>query len=130
VGAGTNNVAGSGQNNAFSGYQAGFNNTNGHSNTFAGYQAGLNNSSGNGNTFLGASAGTHNNTGQNNIFVGNQAGFASESGGNSDIYIGSQGSAESNTIRIGSVGTQTARLHRRLSQVSTTRQSTAMESRF
>jgi trimeric autotransporter adhesin len=104
VGAGTNNVAGSGQLNTFSGYQAGYSNSVGCQNTFSGYQAGWNNTSGGANTFSGYFAGT-NITG-NNKFYGNLAGYNNYAG-NNNVYIASLGCqhhpfcTESSTIRIG-----------------------------
>ena len=53
VGAGTNNVAGYGGHNVFSGYMAGYSNTNGSGNVFSGYEAGYSNTIGGGNTFSG-----------------------------------------------------------------------------
>ena len=119
VGAGTNNTAGQGQYNTFSGYQAGYSNTTGVENTFsgslAGYRssnavgdvfvgslAGVNNLSGSSNTFVGVEAGYYNTTGFNNVFVGGGAGYLNAYG-NNDIYIGDAAGSpdESTTIRIG-----------------------------
>src|SRR6266699_6947306 len=80
-----------GPNNTALGYFALFSNTTGNSNTAAGYDALLNNTTGIGNIALGNFAGSNLTTGDNNIDVGN---------------VGIAG--ESNTIRIGTVGTQTA----------------------
>jgi len=80
-----------GPNNTAIGYFALFSNTTGNSNTASGYDALLNNTTGIGNIALGNFAGSNLTTGDNNIDVGN---------------VGVAG--ESNTIRIGVVGTQTA----------------------
>jgi hypothetical protein len=80
-----------GPNNTAIGYFALFSNTTGNSNTADGYDALLNNTTGIGNIALGNFAGSNLTTGDNNIDVGN---------------VGVAG--ESNTIRIGVVGTQTA----------------------
>jgi Chaperone of endosialidase len=80
-----------GPNNTALGYFALFSNTTGNSNTASGYDALLNNTTGIGNIALGNFAGANLTTGDNNIDVGN---------------VGIAG--ESNTIRIGTVGTQTA----------------------
>ena len=80
-----------GPNNTALGYFALFSNTTGNSNTAAGYDALLNNTTGVGNIALGNFAGSNLTTGDNNIDIGN-VGIADEA----------------NTIRIGTVGTQTA----------------------
>src|SRR5712692_4572753 len=80
-----------GPNNTALGYFALFSNTAGNSNTAAGYDALLNNTTGVGNIALGNFAGSNLTTGDNNIDIGN-VGIADEA----------------NTIRIGTVGTQTA----------------------
>ena len=79
-----------GPNNTALGYFALFSNTTGNSNTAAGYDALLNNTTGVGNIGLGNFAGANLTTGDNNIDVGS-VGVA----------------AETNTIRIGTEGTQT-----------------------
>src|SRR6266481_2617629 len=79
-----------GPNNTALGYFALFSNTTGNSNTADGYDALLNNTTGVGNIALGNFAGANLTTGDNNVDIGNQ-GVA----------------AEANTIRIGTVGTQT-----------------------
>ena len=82
-------------------------NTTGDNNTATGDTALLNNTTGDGNTATGASA-LRNATGSNNVAVGVNAGENLTTGDN-NIDIGSQGVAgESNTIRIGTQGTQTA----------------------
>ena len=78
-------------NNTAEGYQALNNNTTGHENTASGMQALVNNTTGSNNTALGASAGSSLTTGSNNIDIG---------------ALGANG--ESNTIRIGRSGFQTA----------------------
>jgi len=80
-----------GPNNTALGYFALFSNTSGNSNTASGYDALLNNTTGVGNIALGNFAGANLTTGNNNIDVGN---------------VGVAG--ESNSIRIGTIGTQTA----------------------
>ncbi len=80
-----------GPNNTALGYFALFSNTTGNSNTASGYDALLNNTTGIGNIALGNFAGSNLTTGSNNIDVGN---------------VGVAG--EANTIRIGTIGTQTA----------------------
>ena len=80
-----------GPNNTALGYFALFSNTTGNSNTASGYDALLNNTTGVGNIALGNFAGSNLTTGNNNIDVGN---------------LGVAG--EANTIRIGTIGTQTA----------------------
>jgi Chaperone of endosialidase len=79
-----------GPNNTAIGYFALFSNTTGNSNTASGYDALLNNTTGVGNIALGNFSGSNLTTGDSNIDVGN---------------LGVAG--ESNTIRIGTEGTQT-----------------------
>jgi hypothetical protein len=73
------------------GYFALYNNTTGNSNTANGFAAFMNNTTGVGNIALGNFAGSNLTTGDNNIDIGN---------------LGVAG--EANTIRIGTLGTQTA----------------------
>jgi len=80
VGAGTSNVAGLGQFNTFSGYQAGYSNTKGYYNTFSGIAAGYNNTTGSYNTFSGSAAGLSNTTGSQNTFNGFAAGLSNITG--------------------------------------------------
>jgi hypothetical protein len=80
-----------GNRNAATGYFALYNNTTGNNNTATGYNALLNNTTGNENIALGSFAGSNLTTGNNNIDIGNPA-----------------VADESNTIRIGTVGTHTA----------------------
>jgi trimeric autotransporter adhesin len=83
-------------------------NTNGTNNSAFGYGALGFNDAGNGNTAVGTTALLLNTTGSNNIALGNAAG-SDLTTGNNNIDIGNFGvSAESNTIRIGTQGTQTA----------------------
>ena len=124
VGAGSNNIAGQGRYNTFSGnwagnsnttgdfntfsgYLAGGGNTTGDYNTFSGYQTGSANFTGSGNTFFGSFAGYDNFGGDGNTFMGTFAGHANISG-NFNIFLGS-GTGTSNTtgnnnIYIGTVG--------------------------
>jgi hypothetical protein len=93
--------------NAADGYQALGNNTTGYWNTATGFQALGNNSSGHWNTADGYQALGMNTTGFGNIGLGLHAG-ANLTTGNSNIDIGNVGvAAESSTIRVGTVGTQT-----------------------
>ncbi len=88
------------------GYQAIQSNMTGNENTAVGEWSLLSNTGGNNNTALGFNslAAT---TGSNNIALGNAAGNLLTAGSN-NIAIGNSGAAaESNTIRIGTVGTQT-----------------------
>ena len=123
IGAGANNVGGSGQFNVFSGSQAGYSNTTGRLNTFTGEVAGYSNATGSYNAFTGTAAGSSNTTGSYNVFTGTAAGgsstgsyntytgaFAGQNNttGSSNIYLGNYGCpfpcTESNTIRIGTPG--------------------------
>jgi Chaperone of endosialidase len=81
-------------------------NTVGNSNTANGVNALNSNTTGSLNTANGANTLFHNTTGTGNIALGASAGVNTT--GNNNIDIGNGGSAgESNTIRIGTVGTQT-----------------------
>jgi len=83
-------------------------NTTGTENTANGFAALLENTTGASNTAEGMDALENNTTGSNNISVGDEAGSALTTG-NNNIDIGSAGaSAEANTIRLGTQGTQTA----------------------
>ena len=83
-------------------------NTTGTENTGAGYSALIDNTTGSFNTADGSNALSFNTTGSGNIAVGNQAGSNLTTGDN-NIDVGNEGIAdESNTIRIGTQGTQTA----------------------
>ena len=95
VGAGANNVAGKGQYNSFSGYQAGYSNNTGAFNTFSGSQAGYSNTTAFGNTFVGSQAGYVTTTGGANTFLGNQAGVSNTTG-YTNVFTGS-GAGQSNT---------------------------------
>ena len=105
------------------GAQALVNNTTGNFNTAAGFSALAANTTGTLGTAVGVNALTHSNgsentavgvntmynntSGSNNTALGYQAGFSLTTGGN-NIDIGNLGvAAESNTIRIGTQGTQT-----------------------
>jgi uncharacterized coiled-coil protein SlyX len=90
------------------GYQALENNTTGNVNTATGRWALNSNTTSVGNTANGFDALADNTTGSNNIALGDNAGFSLTTGDN-NIDIGNQGvTAEANTIRIGTQGTQTA----------------------
>ena len=91
VGALGGGFANTGSNNTASGFDALFSNTTGDNNTASGVESLLNNTSGSNNIALGNSAGSNLTAGSNNIDIGNM-GVANES----------------NTIRIGTAGTQTA----------------------
>jgi hypothetical protein len=89
------------------GFRALYNNTTGFNNTAIGYQALLSNQTGGSNTANGVQA-LYRTTGFSNIALGYQAGMNLTTG-NNNIDIGNAGVAgESNTIRIGKQGTQTA----------------------
>jgi len=94
--------------NTADGYAAMLFNTIGNRNAAVGYWALYNNTTGNNNTANGYSALVNNTTGNDNIALGNFAGSNLTTGDN-NIDIGNQGVAgEANTIRIGTLGTQTA----------------------
>jgi hypothetical protein len=107
-GAGTNNTAvgyealgqntGGGENTAI-GVQALYGNTGGTFNVTVGQGALQANQNGSSNTAIGETA-LLNATGSGNIAIGEKAGV-SLTAGNGNIYIGSSGSPESDTIRIG-----------------------------
>jgi len=85
-----------------------FSNTTGNHNTATGYFALFSNTTADSNTADGYDALVNNTTGADNIALGNFAGSNLTTGDN-NIDIGNQGVAgEANTIRIGTVGTQTA----------------------
>ncbi len=85
-----------------------FSNTSANDNTAIGYFALFGNTTGNTNTANGTNALLNNTTGNENIALGNLAGSNLTTGDN-NIDVGNQGvAAEANTIRIGTVGTQTA----------------------
>jgi hypothetical protein len=125
VGVGAGLVNNPGQDNTFTGFDAGVANVSGGYNSYYGSGAGGGNvvgqentcvgkaacehSTGSNNTILGSGAGLGNFTGSNNTFVGWSAGTNTTNGDN-DIYVGSNVgvTSESNTIRIGNQGTQTA----------------------
>jgi hypothetical protein len=100
-----NNTTGS--NLTATGVYALINNTTAANNTAHGFSVLNHNTSGTNNTGLGASALLNNTTGGSNIAVGNSAGVNLTTGSN-NIDIGHPGAtAEGNTIRIGTAGTQT-----------------------
>jgi hypothetical protein len=93
--------------NTATGGAALFLNTTGNRNTATGREAMLSNTMGNRNTVTGYDALFNNTTGSNNIALGVGAGDNLTIGDN-NIDIGNEGvAAESNTIRIGTQGTQT-----------------------
>jgi hypothetical protein len=95
-----------GDNNTANGVQALLSNTTGSFNMANGRQALVSNTTGGNNTAEGYQA-LLNNTGTNNIGLGSNAG-QNLTTGNNNIDIGHLGvAAEANTIRIGTVGTQT-----------------------
>ena len=81
-------------------------------NTANGYQALFHNTTGNTNTATGKSALLNNTTGSNNIAWGHRPGRISPPGATISPLATWRG-GESNTIRIGTIGTQTATLYRR-----------------
>jgi trimeric autotransporter adhesin len=96
-----------GNQNTADGYGAMVFNTIGNQNTASGYFAVYQNTTGNNNTGTGYSALLNNTTGNQNIALGNFAG-SNLTTGNNNIDIGNMGvAAETNTIRIGTQGTQT-----------------------
>jgi len=93
--------------NTATGFEAFFSNIDGIGNTAGGVQALFSNTTGSNNTANGVSALYHNTTGNFNIALGFQAGIDLTKGDN-NIDIGNLGIPdEANTIRIGTVGTQT-----------------------
>ena len=106
TGALLNNVPDNGANNTAIGYDALRANTTGDNNTASGIYALYSNTEGDRNTAMGFGAAAWT-TGSNNIALGFEAGRNLTTGSN-NIAIGSEGVAgESNTIRIGTAGTQT-----------------------
>jgi len=96
----------SGTNNTANGFQALFHNLDGTDNTAIGIFA-LFDNTGSSNTAIGHSAFINKSTGDGNIALGNFAGGLLDTGSH-NIYIGNSGATnESNTIRIGTAGTQT-----------------------
>jgi Chaperone of endosialidase len=97
-----------GINNTAAGINALLSNTEGNDNTATGHSALQSNITGNDNTAEGHDALLNNTTGSNNIALGHGAG-SNLTTGNNNIDIGFIGVAgQSNTIRIGTQGTQTA----------------------
>lgn len=103
-GAGELNVMGA--DNSFFGRNAGAQNI-AQNNSFFGSLAGDANTMGASNAFFGSNAGGANTTGSSNIAIGSNAGL-SLVGGSNNIYLANAGADESNHIRIGNEGTQTA----------------------
>src|SRR5437588_169773 len=96
-----------GGNNTALGFDALLSNTNSSDNTAVGCDALLSNTTGFGNTANGLYSRQNNTTGSNNIALGSFAGTNLTIGDN-NIDVGNAGvSAEANTIRIGTAGTQT-----------------------
>jgi trimeric autotransporter adhesin len=94
--------------NTANGFEALFSNTTGEENTANGDSALLSNTDGSDNTAIGFQTLFSNTTGTNNIAIGVRAGVSLTTGDN-NIDIGNAGvAAESNTIRIGRQGTQSA----------------------
>src|SRR6476659_7135349 len=99
-----NNITGG--NNTANGVAALFNNTTGSNNTANGVDALASNDSGGNNTANGSTALFRNTTGSSNIALGVNAG-GNLTIGNNNIDIGNAGvAAETNTIRVGTQGTQ------------------------
>ena len=97
-----------GSNNTANGASALFKNLGGNGNTAEGSLALHENSSGINNTALGINALYGNTTGSTNIGIGFAAGFSLTTGSNNIDICNIGVAAESNTIRIGTAGTQTA----------------------
>ena len=96
-----------GSDNTANGSSALDSNTEGSDNTASGFAALGSNTTGGDNTANGFFALSSNTTGSNNIALGVNAGSILTAGDN-NIYIGNAGvDAESNTVRIGTVGTHT-----------------------
>jgi hypothetical protein len=101
----TSNTTGS--ENIATGYQAMYSNATGSNNIAVGFSALQGNSTGSDNVAIGSLAGAFT-TGNNNIAIGSGAGGNHDFTGNNNIDIGNAGGAvDSNTIRIGTKGTQT-----------------------
>ena len=97
-----------GFNNTATGFEALDSNTTGNYNTASGQGALSANTTGRNNTANGQNAMLNNTTGSFNIALGDNAGFSLTTGDH-NIDIGNKGvTGEAKTIRIGSVGTQTA----------------------
>jgi hypothetical protein len=97
-----------GNDNTAQGYASLWSNTLGSNNAAVGANALFNNTSGSNNTALGQNALYTNMDGSWNIAIGYQAGNQASSG-NNNIEVGNQGAnTDSNTIRIGTNGTQTS----------------------
>jgi hypothetical protein len=100
------NITGS-KNSAFGDFAMG-NNTTGDDNAAFGQNALSSSSTGVGNTALGTRALNALGSGNSNIAIGREAGSSLNTNESNDIYIGNQGVVgESNTLRVGSLGTQT-----------------------
>jgi hypothetical protein len=98
-----------GMSNTASGSAALMSNTVGGSNTAAGFGALQYNTTGTGNTAIGGGALGGSTTGNYNIAFGMQAAVNVSGANSNNIHIGSLGaSADNNTIRIGTPGTQTS----------------------
>jgi hypothetical protein len=96
-----------GDGNTATGADAMSQNTTGNDNTATGDEALFDNTTGGNSIAIGANALVHNTTGSFNIGIGDSAGTNLTTGSN-NIEIGNLGAAaESNTIRIGTQGTQT-----------------------
>ncbi len=94
--AGSSNFAGFGQQNVFSGYQAGHQNTRGSENAFTGAYAGNLNTTGSDNVFTGVLAGYRNTTGAANVFDGYESGYGNTTGIN-NVSIGTGAGAHNAT---------------------------------
>jgi trimeric autotransporter adhesin len=119
VGPNAGNFTMTGAQNTAGGAVALQNNTTGSDNTATGFTALQINTTGNDNTANGFEALVNNTTGSNNIAIGSFAGFNLTTGSN-NIDVGNQGvTAEANTIRIGTSGTQTRAFIAGISGVTT-----------
>jgi hypothetical protein len=107
LGNGAGNFTVTGQQNTAAGVLALQNITSGSNNTAQGYRALVSNSNGNDNTAVGYQALVSAGSGAGNIALGSNAGVNVTTGSN-NIHIGNVGLAESNVIRIGTNGVQTA----------------------
>jgi hypothetical protein len=99
----------SGDYNTAIGYNALVDNNSGGGNTAIGEGALRSNTTGGGNTASGANALYSNTTASNNIAIGNGAASSVSGSNGNNIHIGSVGApGDSNTIRVGTQGTQTS----------------------
>ena len=97
-----------GNQNLFTGYQSGLNNTSGRANVFSGYQSGLGNTTGEANVFSGHSSGSQNTTGSLNTAVGFNSGPEPFAGNltNATALGANARVGQSNSLVLGGTGAQ------------------------